>query len=79
MLWEGHVAHMWEMRNIYMLLVGKPEVKRPFGRAFRTLEDNIEMVLRETGYGDVDWIVVAQDRNRWRASEYVKGGNSLNI
>jgi hypothetical protein len=50
MLWEGHVAHMWEMRNMYMLLVGKPEVKRPFGRAIRTLEDNIEMVLRETGY-----------------------------
>jgi hypothetical protein len=53
------------------LLVGKPEGKsegkRPLGRPRRRWVDNIRMDLGEVGWGDVDWICVAQDRNRWRA------------
>jgi hypothetical protein len=47
--------------------VGKPEVKRPLGRPRRRWVDNIRMDLGEVGWDDVDWIGVAQDRNRWRA------------
>jgi hypothetical protein len=54
-------------RNAYRLLVGKPEGKRPLGRARRMWVDNIRMDLGEVGRGDVDWIDLAQDRNRWRA------------
>jgi hypothetical protein len=56
-----------EKRNAYMLLVGKPEVKRPLGRSRCRRVDNIRMDLGEVGWGDVDWIDLAQDRNRWRA------------
>jgi hypothetical protein len=48
-------------------LVGKPEGRRPLGRLRYKWEDNIEMDLRETGFGDVDWIHWAQDRDRWQA------------
>jgi hypothetical protein len=58
---------MDEKRNAYRLLVGKPEVKRPLGRPRRRWVDNIKMDLREVGWGDVNWIGLAQDRNRWRA------------
>jgi hypothetical protein len=58
---------MWEKRNAYRLLVGKPEGKKPLGRPRRRWVDNIRMVLREMGWGDVDWIGLSQDRNRWRA------------
>jgi hypothetical protein len=67
MRWEGHVARMGEKRNAYRLLVGKPEGKRPLGRRTRRWVDNIEMDLVEMGWGDVDWIGLAQDRNRRRA------------
>jgi hypothetical protein len=50
-----------------MLLVGKSEGKRPLGRPRRRLVDNIKVVLLEVGWGDVDWIGLSQDRNRWRA------------
>jgi hypothetical protein len=56
-----------EKRNAYRLLVGKPEGKRPLGRPRRRWVDNIGMDLGEVGRGDVDWIGLAQDRNRWRA------------
>jgi hypothetical protein len=56
-----------EKSNAYRLLVGKPEVKRSLGRPRRRLVDSIRMDLGEVGWGDVDWIVLAQDRNRWRA------------
>jgi hypothetical protein len=56
-----------EKRNAYRLLVGKPEGKRPLGRPRRRWVDNIGMDLGEVGWGDVDWIDLAQDRNRWRA------------
>jgi hypothetical protein len=60
---------MGEKRNAYRLLVGKPEGKRPLGRPRRRWLDNtsIRMDLGEVGWGDVDWIGLAQDRNRWRA------------
>jgi hypothetical protein len=58
---------MEEKRNAYRLLVGKPEGMRPLGRPRRRWVDNIMMDLGEMGWGDVDWIGVAQDRNRWRA------------
>jgi hypothetical protein len=67
MRWAGHVARMGEKRNAYRLLVGKLDGKRPLGRPRRRWVDNIRMDLGEVGRGDVDWIGLAQDRNRWRA------------
>jgi hypothetical protein len=67
MRWAGHVARMGEVRGVYNILVGKPEGKRSLGRPRRRWEDNIKMNLRETGFGDVDWIHLAQDWDRWRA------------
>jgi hypothetical protein len=67
MRWAGHVARIGEKRNPYRLLVGKPEGKRPLGRPRRRWADNIIMDLGEVEWGDVDWIGLAQDRNRWRA------------
>jgi hypothetical protein len=58
---------MGENRNVYRLLVGKPKGKRPLGRPRRKWVDNIRMDLGELGWGDVDWIDLANDRNRWRA------------
>jgi hypothetical protein len=58
---------MGEKRNAYRLLVGKREVKRPLGRPKRRWVDNIRMYLGEVSWGDVDWIGLAKDRNRWRA------------
>jgi hypothetical protein len=48
-------------------LVRKPEVKRPLGRPRHRRDGNIKMYLQEVGCGVVDWIELAQDRNRWRA------------
>jgi hypothetical protein len=67
MRWAGHVACMGERRGAYRVLVGKPEGRRPLGRPMRRWEDNIKMDLREVGCGCVDWIGLAQDRDRWRA------------
>jgi hypothetical protein len=53
-------------RNAYRL-VGKPKGKRPLGRQKRRRVDNIKMDLEAVGWGDVDWIGLAQDKNRWRA------------
>jgi len=66
MRWVGHVARMGG-RSVYGVLVGKPEGKTPVGRPRRTWEDNIEMDLWEFGCGNMDWIELAQDRDRWRA------------
>jgi hypothetical protein len=54
-------------RNMYRLLVGKPEGNRPLGRPRCRWVDNIRMDLGKVGFGNVDWIGLAQDRNRWRA------------
>jgi hypothetical protein len=67
MRWVGHVTCMEEKRNAYMILVGKLEGKRPLERPRRTLGDNIKMNFREIGWGDMDWIDLAQDRDQWRA------------
>ena len=67
MRWAGHVAHMWEVRGAYRVLVGKPEGKRPLGRPRHRWEDNIKMDLQEVGCWGIDWIELAQDRDRWRA------------
>jgi len=66
MRWAGHVAHMGEERDVYRLLLGKPEGRRPMGRTRRRWVDNIRMDLKEVGCGFVDWIGLAQDRDRWR-------------
>jgi hypothetical protein len=67
MRWVGHVARMGKKQNAYRLLVGRPEGKRPLGRPRRRWVDNVRMDLREVRWGHVDWIGLAQDRNRWRA------------
>jgi len=67
MRWAGNVARMGEGRGVYRVLVGKPEGKRPLGRTRRRWEDNIQMDLQEVGCGVMDWIELAQDRDRWRA------------
>jgi hypothetical protein len=67
MRWSGHVARMGEKRNAYRMLVGKPEGRRPLGKPRSRSLDNIRMDLTEVGWGDVDWIGLAQDRDRWRA------------
>jgi hypothetical protein len=62
-----HVERMREKRNAYRLLVRKPEGRRPLGRSRGKWLDNIRMDLVEVGWGGVDWIGLAQDRDRWRA------------
>jgi hypothetical protein len=63
----SHVAQIGEKRSAYGLLLGKPEGKRPLGRPRRRWVDNIRMDLGEVEWGDVGWIGLAQDRNKWRA------------
>jgi hypothetical protein len=58
---------MGEKRNVYRLLVGEPEGKRPLGRPRRRWTDNIKMDLLEIGLSIVDWIDLAQDWYSWRA------------
>ena len=64
--WAGHVAHMGEEKEMYRVLVGKPEGKRPLGRPRRRWVDNIRTDLQEVRCGYMDWIGLAQDRDRWR-------------
>jgi len=58
---------MGERRGINGVLVGKPEGKRPLGRPRRRWKDNVNLHPYEVGCGDMDWIELVQDRNRWRA------------
>jgi hypothetical protein len=67
MRWAGHVARIGEKRNAYRILVGKLEGKRSLGRPRCRWVDNIKIDLLETGWGGVDWIGLAQDRDKWRA------------
>jgi hypothetical protein len=64
MRWAGHVVRMGE--ELYRVLVGKPEGKTPLGRSRRRWVDNIMMDFQEVGCGFIDWIGLAQDRERWR-------------
>jgi len=66
MRWAGHVARMGEEMGVYRVLVGKPEGRRLLGRPRRRWVDNIRMDLQEVGCGYMDWIGLAQDRDRWR-------------
>jgi len=66
MRWAVHVARMGEEREVYKVLVGKPEGRRPLGRPRRRWVENIKMDLQEVGCGYMDWIGLAQDRDRWR-------------
>jgi len=66
MRWAGHVTRMSEERGVYRVLVGKPEGKKPLGRRRRRWVDNIRMDLQEVGCGYMDWIGLAQDRDRRR-------------
>ena len=63
----GHVTRMGERRGVYRVLVGRPEGKRKHGRPRRRWKDNIKMDLQEVGCGGMDWIEMAQDRERWPA------------
>jgi hypothetical protein len=65
--WAGHVTRMEKGRGVYRVLVGKSERRRPLGRPRPRWEDNIRMDLREVGCGCVEWMELAQNRDRWRA------------
>jgi hypothetical protein len=63
----GHAASMEERRCVYRILVGKPEGKRPLGIPRQRWEDNIKMDSQEVGCAGIDWIKLAQNRDRWQA------------
>jgi len=67
MRWVGHVERMGERTGVFRVLVGKSERNIPLGRPRRRWEDNIKLDLQEVGCGGMDWIELAQDRDRWRA------------
>jgi hypothetical protein len=67
MRWAGNVAHMGEERNVYRVLMGRPEGKRPLGRPRHKWENGIRMKLREIHWGSIALIHLAQDRDQWRA------------
>jgi hypothetical protein len=67
MRWTGHVACMGQRRGVYRVLVGKSEGKKLLGRRRHRWEDNIKMDLQKVKFGGVDWIELAQDRDRWWA------------
>jgi hypothetical protein len=68
LIWAGHVTRLGESSGTYGVLVGgKPERRRPFGRPWRSWEDNIKICLREFGWiVGMHWIDLVQDRDRWR-------------
>jgi hypothetical protein len=65
--WAGHVARMGDGRGVYMVLVGRPEGKRPLRRPWHKWEDNINMDVRDIGIDGANWIRLAQDTVYWRA------------
>ena len=75
--WEGQVARMEQSRNAYRVLMGKPVSMRPLGRPRRRWENNIKMNLRGVGCDPRDWIVLAEDRDQWRA--YIRAVINLRV
>jgi len=65
--WAGHVVRMVERRGVFRVFVGKPEVMSPLGRPRCRWEDNIKMNIQDVGCGGMDWIELAQDKDRRRA------------
>jgi hypothetical protein len=66
MRWTGYVERMGKERKVYRVLLGKPEEMRPLGRPRHRWQDGIRMDLRAIGWWSVEWIQLAQDRERWR-------------
>ena len=74
----GHVARISERRGVYKVLMGKPERKKSLGRPRRSWEDNIKMDLQAVGCGGIEWIELAQNRDRcWTPSGSIKCGEFL--
>ena len=73
----GHVARVGERRGVYGFLMGKSEGKRPLGRPTRKWEDNIKLDVQKVGCEGMDWIELAQHRDRWRA--FVNGVMNLRV
>jgi hypothetical protein len=73
----GNVARMGKKRITYRLLIGKPEGKRPLERPRRRWVDNIRMDLGEVGWGDVDWICLAESSNRWVVTDGLSSSAQL--
>jgi hypothetical protein len=67
MRWAGHWLAWGRGRGVYRVLIGRPEVKRSLGRPRRRWEENIKLDLREIGIDGANWILLAQDRVKWRA------------
>jgi hypothetical protein len=67
MRWDDHVERLGNKKNAYRLLVGNPEGNRPLGRSRGKCVDNIKMDLGEIGWCGVDWIGLAQERDKWGA------------
>jgi hypothetical protein len=67
MRWVERVAWMGKMRNVYSILVGRPETKTQLGRSTRRRKDNIRMDIMKVGWEGLEWIHLAQDRDHWRA------------
>jgi len=67
MRWTGHVARMGQRSGLHRVLMEKHEGKKTHGRPRRRWDENIKMDLQEVGCGALDWVELAQDRNRWRA------------
>jgi hypothetical protein len=65
--WAGHITPIGERRGVYRVLVEKSEGKRPLGRQKDRCEDNIKTDIQEVGCGGMDWIELAQERDRWQA------------
>jgi len=72
MRWAVHVACVVERRDVYRVLLWKPEGRKPIGRPRRRWAYNIKMDLQEVGCGGTDWMDLAQDRDRWRALVYLR-------
>jgi len=64
---DGACSTYWKRRSVYRVLLGNPEGKSPLGKPRRRWKNNINMDLHEMGCGGMDWIELAQDRDRWRA------------